>query len=113
MGYSPWDRKKSDMTEYTHTHHRYNFDSSKMIKFPSSTEAPFFLNLQFGRHYQILWSPLVIQTVKNLPAMQEDSGLIPELEKEMATHSNILVWEIPWTKEPDGHSPWGSQKSKT
>ena len=40
--------------------------------------------------------------LKNLPAMQEDSGLFPELEKEMATHSNILVWEIPWTKEPGG-----------
>ena len=24
------------------------------------------------------------------------------LEKEMATHSNILTWEIPWTEEPDG-----------
>ena len=38
--------------------------------------------------------------VKNLPAM----GLIPELEdpleKEMATHANILTWEIPWTEEP-------------
>ena len=29
------------------------------------------------------------------------------LEKEMATHSNILAWEIPWTEEPGGYSPWG------
>ena len=28
------------------------------------------------------------------------------LEKEMATHSNILTWEIPWTEEPAGYSPW-------
>ena len=29
------------------------------------------------------------------------------LEKEMATHSSILTWEIPWTEEPDRiHSPW-------
>ena len=29
------------------------------------------------------------------------------LEKEMATHSSILAWEIPWTEELVGHSPWG------
>ena len=43
--------------------------------------------------------------VKNLPAMQE-TGVQPlswedSLEEEMATHSNILVWRIPWTEEPD------------
>ena len=43
--------------------------------------------------------------VKNLPAMQEIwvQSLDQEdpLEEEMATHSNILAWEIPWTEEPD------------
>ena len=40
--------------------------------------------------------------VKNLPAMQETSlGLEDPLEKEMATHSNIFAWRIPWTKDPD------------
>ena len=29
------------------------------------------------------------------------------LEKEMATHSSILAWEILWTEEPEGHNPWG------
>ena len=29
------------------------------------------------------------------------------LEKEMATHSSILAWRIPWTEEPGGFSPWG------
>ena len=29
------------------------------------------------------------------------------LKEEMATHSNILAWEIPWTEEPGGVSPWG------
>ena len=42
--------------------------------------------------------------VKNLPAMQETwvQSLDWEdpLEKEMATHSSILAWEIPWTEEP-------------
>ena len=43
-----------------------------------------------------------------------DLGLIPgsedPLEKEMATHSNILAREIPWTEEPDGLQFLGSQK---
>ena len=42
--------------------------------------------------------------VKNLPAMQvtwvQSLGHEVPLEKEMATHSNILAWEIPWTEEP-------------
>ena len=33
------------------------------------------------------------------------------LEKEMATHSNIFAWEIPWTKEPGGLQSTGSHKS--
>ena len=33
------------------------------------------------------------------------------LEKEMATHSSILAWEIPWTEEPDGLQSMGLQKS--
>jgi len=41
--------------------------------------------------------------VKNLPAMQETGvrslGQEEHLEKEMATHSSILGWRIPWTKE--------------
>ena len=57
------------------------------------------------------------QSVKNLPVMQEIGvqSLGPEdsLEKEMATHSIILAWEIPWTKEPGGLQPAGSQKSWT
>ena len=36
------------------------------------------------------------------------------LEKEMATHSNILAWKIPWTEEPHGlYSPWGCKESDT
>ena len=46
---------------------------------------------------------MVAQTVRNLPAMQETQvhSLDREdpLEKEMATHSSILAWEIPWTEE--------------
>ena len=47
---------------------------------------------------------LVAQRVKGLPAMQEtwvrSLGREDPLEKEMATHSIILAWEIPWTEEP-------------
>ena len=46
------------------------------------------------------------QTVQNLPAMQDtwvrSLGQEDPLEKEMATQSSILVWRIPWTKEPGG-----------
>ena len=54
--------------------------------------------------------------VKNLPANAGDTGLVPgniPLEKEMATHSSILAWEIPWTEEPGGLQSMGSQKSWT
>ena len=45
--------------------------------------------------------------VKNLPASAGDMSLIPGsweelLEKDVATHSNILAWKIPWTEEPAG-----------
>ena len=33
------------------------------------------------------------------------------LEKEMAAHSTILAWRIPWTKEPGGLHPWGRKES--
>ena len=49
------------------------------------------------------------QTVKNLPAMQEIQvrSLSQEdlLEKEMATHSSILAWRMPWTEEPGRPQP--------
>ena len=55
--------------------------------------------------------PLVAQMVKNLPAMQETWvwTLEASLEKEMATHSSILPWRIPWTEEPGGLQSMGLQ----
>ena len=52
--------------------------------------------------------------VNNLPAMWETQvrsldGEDP-LEKEMATHSSILAWRIPWTEEPGGLQSMGSQR---
>ena len=47
----------------------------------------------------------------------EDTGLIPggedPLEKEMAIHSSILAWEIPWTEEPGRLQSMVSQQSQT
>ena len=55
--------------------------------------------------------------VKNLPAVQEIwvlfLGSEDPLEKEMATHSRILAWRIPWAEEPDGPQSMGSQESDT
>ena len=57
---------------------------------------------------------MVKQTLKNLPAMQEAQvpslGREDPLEKEMATHSSILSWRIPWTEEPDRLQSMGSPR---
>ena len=57
---------------------------------------------------------LVAQTVKNLPAVLETQvgslGQEDPLEKEMATHSSILAWKIPWTEEPSKLQSMGSQR---
>ena len=54
--------------------------------------------------------------VKQLPAIQEkwiqSVGREDPLEKEVATSSSILVWEIPWTEEPGGLQSMGSQRVK-
>ena len=54
--------------------------------------------------------------VKNLPAKQDPQawslGKDDPLEKEMATHFNIRVWEIPWTEESGGLQSVGSRKSQ-
>ena len=52
--------------------------------------------------------------VKNPPAIQETQvqslGREDPLEKEMATHSSILAWEIPWSEESGGLQSMGSQR---
>ena len=63
----------------------------------------------------LVWASLVAQAVKNPPAMQETHtqslGQEDPLEKEMATHSSILAWRIPWTEEPGGLQSKGSQRT--
>ena len=57
---------------------------------------------------------LVAQTVKNPPTMQEtwvqSLGQEDPLEEEMATHSSILAWRIPWTEEPGRLESMGLQR---
>ena len=56
---------------------------------------------------------LVAQRLKRLPAMREtwvqSLGREDPMEKEVATHSSILAWRIPWTEEPGGLQSTGSQ----
>ena len=60
---------------------------------------------------------LVAQMVKHLPTMREtwiqSLGWEDLLEKEMATHSSILTWKIPWTEEPGYATVHGVTKSRT
>ena len=69
---------------------------------------------------QYSWAFLVSQLVKESaqnvgdlgsnPGLVRSHGRIIRLEKEMATHSSILAWEIPWTEGPGGLQSMGSQE---
>ena len=58
---------------------------------------------------------LIAELVKNMPAMQETQvrflGWEDPLKKEVATHSNILAWRIPWPEEPGRLQFMGLQES--
>ena len=64
--------------------------------------------------YSLYGFPFVAQVVKHLPVMQDiqawSLGQEDPLEKEMATHSSILAWKVPWTEEPSGLQSMGSQR---
>ena len=79
---------------------------------------PLFVHLVLFAFLFFHWSPPPQpQLVKKLPAMLETraQSLAQEdpLEKDMATHSSILEWRIPWTEEPGGLQSMGSQESDT
>ena len=63
---------------------------------------------------EYFWTSLVAQTVKHLSTMLETQvqslGWEDPLEKEMATHSSILAWRIPWTEEPGRLPSMGLQR---
>ena len=65
-------------------------------------------------HLWTPWASLVAQRLKHLPGMQEiwvrSLGWEDPLEKEMAIHSSILAWRIPWTEKPSKLQSTGSQR---
>ena len=69
---------------------------------------------RYKYHYASEGASLVAQRLRPLPAMQETwvqcLGQEDPLEKEMATHSSILAWRIPWTEEPGGPQSTGWQR---
>ena len=73
-----------------------------------------FCDLVIGKACCAFWAPLVAQRLKHLPAMRETRvqslGREDPLEKEMATHSSILAWRIPWREEPGRLQFMGSQR---
>ena len=70
----------------------------------------YFITLIDNKH----WASLMAQMVKNLPAMWKTLvrtlGWEDPQEKEMAIHSSILSWRIPWTEEPGRLQFMGSQR---
>ena len=71
------------------------------------------LRVVSSAYLSLLMASLVPQRIKRLPAMQEarvrSLGWEDPPEKEMATHSSIIAWRIPWTEEPGGPQSMGSQ----
>ena len=80
------------------------FGVSQVAHFNTIWELVILINKMANSRIRGLYS-LVAQRIKCLPAMRESQvrslGWENPLEKEMATHSSILAWRIPWTEEPD------------
>ena len=96
MGYIPWGRKESDMTERLHFHFLFILTSLRFISFFFCVCVCFF-NLP-----EVFFWIFPGGSVKH-PTMWENQvqslGREDLLEKEMATHSGILAWKIPWMVE--------------
>ena len=94
-------------------------NQSKNVTVPNKNEkiqnVMIFLNCNII--YIILWGFPSGSEGKNLPAMQEPQemqiqslGWEDHLEEDMATHSSVLAWRIPWTEEPGGLQSIGFQR---
>ena len=72
------------------------------------------LTIHMELFVEVIGASQVAQRLKHLPAMREtwvrSLGQEDPLEKEMATHSSILAWRIPWTEEHGGLQSMGSQR---
>ena len=87
---------------------------AQRVKNPPAMRETLVWFLGWGYPLQYSWASLVAQMVKNPPAMQEtwvqSMGWEDPLEEDMATHSSILAWKIPWTEEPDRLRVMGLQR---
>ena len=85
---------------------------------PLLSPSPPTFNLSLELYvYKHPGASLIAQSVKNLPAVQETwvqfLGCEDPMEKEMATHSSLLAWRIPWIEEPGGQQSMGLHESNT
>ena len=84
---------------------------SLQVNHTYNISLPFLYGYKLRHH---VWASLVAQRLKCLPAMWEtwvrSLGREDPLEKEMATHSSILAWRIPWMEEPGGLQSMGLQR---
>ena len=95
------------------------FVSSWRLSLSRNCQLMFLMTVALGRPVKnnpstVGLASVVIQMVKQLPAMREtwvrSLGWEDPLEKEMATHSSILAWKIPWMEEPGRLQSMGSQR---
>ena len=89
------------------------FSLSDLLHYVWQTLGPS-TSLQSIQFRSFLWLSNMAQTIKNPSAMRETCvlplGWEDSLDKEMATHSSILAWRIPWTEEPSGIGLWGRKR---
>ena len=89
--------------------HSGSWDTLLQGIFPTQGSNPYRFTIIY-----IIWASLGAQRLKRLSAMQEtwvrSLGREDLLEEEMATHSNILAWRIPWTEEPGGLQSTGLER---
>ena len=95
------------------TFHHYHIQKKPSLS-PEVEQSLYQDLLVLSCAYWELWASLVAQTVKCLPRNAGDRvwslGWEDPLEEEMAAHSSILAWRIPWTEEPGGLQSMGLQR---
>ena len=97
--WSPWGHKVSDTTE--------QLNNCKNLFVCHSCGTHDLLGVALGLPWQLRWLSVCLQYRR--PGFDFWFGKIP-LEKEMATHSSVLAWKIPWTEETGRLQSMGSQR---
>ena len=109
-GQAPWGSSAASLS----TTRTFLVIIVRFLLLPVSCQCYLWLGPYYSNLNGNLRASPVAQMVKNLPALWEtwfqSLGQEDSLEKGMATHSNILAWEIPWTEEPGGLQSTGLQR---